>query len=199
MAHSAIRVVFIGSIFFLSATFTHAGVNPRGLKNDPTSVTPRELRSGDLVFRTGRGRWSPVFARLNPLTGFSHVGVILNVGENRWVVAHAEADDFGNGGGIKISTLRGFLNDADRFEIRRSILPHATKEQFARMAWSAWEKSAPFDSEFRLDDNGDRVYCSEFIWRLSLSLGTQPLGRVETIFGRSVITVDSIYQRTVAF
>ena len=72
-------------------------------KIDPSLVT------GDIIFRTGTGFWSPYFATLDDKNGYSHAGMLLKSSSGSWFVVHAEANDDGTDGSLKRRHLTAFL------------------------------------------------------------------------------------------
>lgn len=160
------------------------------------SLSPALLAAaedGDLVFRKGRGLWSPYFALLNPASGFSHVGVLVRGYDGHWGVIHAEADDNGQNGTVKLTALKDFVTDSAGFAIRRNFMPPEDKVRFTASMLAHWVRRTPFDNAFTLDDDGEKVYCSELIWVAGRSVGNYHLGDIHVLAGRGVISVDSVY------
>jgi hypothetical protein len=56
------------------------------------------------------------------------------------------------------------------------------------------EQHLAFDSNFEINDNGSRVYCTEYVWLAAMRAGIKDLGEVITLMGKDLILVDSIYQ-----
>jgi hypothetical protein len=150
------------------------------------------LQAGDLVFRLGVGYWSPMFAHVNPVSGFSHVGVLIEE-DGRWKVLHADADDRSLIGGVIKTELERFQNESKRWAIKSNLMPAAEKAAFLASLQSMWSASLPFDSDFDLSDQGTKVYCTELVWLATQTAG-KPLGEIAHVAGRKGISVDSIHE-----
>ena len=70
------------------------------------------IETGDIIFRTGTGFWSPYFAQLDERNGYSHAGMLLKSGRGSWFVVHAEANDDGTDGVVKKTPFNEFLQKA---------------------------------------------------------------------------------------
>lgn len=156
-----------------------------------TQIRPVPLAAGDLIFRLGVGYWSPLFAHVNPVSGFSHVGVLIEE-DGRWKVLHADADDQSLIGGVIKTELVQFQNESKRWAIKSNLMAASDKAVFLQNLQSMWSASLPFDADFDLSDQGAKVYCTELIW-LAAQTTEKPLGDVSLVAGREGITVDSIY------
>jgi hypothetical protein len=148
---------------------------------------------GDLVFRQGKGLWSPFFATLSTQTGFSHVGVLVRENQE-WFVIHSEADDVSLEGGVQITPLEKFIDESSQYEFRQNAMTGPVKQQFIAELRSMLVSRTQFDLDFRIDDDGDKVYCTEFVWLAAKKAGASDLGQVISVAGRELILVDSIYQ-----
>lgn len=153
-----------------------------------------QAQAGDLVFRLGKSLWSPYFGLLNSHSGFSHVGILVEASPGRLAVIHAEADDDGRNGWVKLTPLQQFIDDSTAFEIKRNRMPAAQKHGFVSSAIRHWLDATAFDDKFTLDDRGERLYCSELVWVASRAVAGDALGQIEVIAGREIISVDSIYR-----
>ena len=163
----------------------------------PAYVT--ELKQGDFVFRRGKGRWSPFFASGNPMTGLSHVGVIEIVqypeqypDSYTLYVLHADADDDSFEGGVQRTRLDVFLQESEFYEFRRNHMTGDQQVAFMRALRTAWHDQVPFDTRFTLEDNGERFYCTEYVWWAAKVAGVR-LAQPTRIMGVDVVTVDGIY------
>jgi hypothetical protein len=157
-----------------------------------TTIFPN-IETGDIIFRLGTGFWSPFFASMNSITGFSHVGVAI-VNENGSInVLHADADDFANNGGILETPINVFKKESKAFTVKKNNMPIETKNKFIKILLKMKQDSIGFDDGFTLDDNGQRVYCTEYLWIAARQAGEMHLGVKSLYAGRTVISVDSIY------
>jgi hypothetical protein len=153
----------------------------------------KSLHAGDLIFRQGKGLWSPYFAGLNSVTGFSHVGVLIQDG-NDWYVLHADADDLSQVGGVQKTPLQQFQSEALTVSVKANHMPELQKQAFVRQLQLMHGQQLKFDDNFELHDGGNKVYCTEYVWLAAQRAGLDDLGEVVKVMGRDVIMVDSIYQ-----
>jgi hypothetical protein len=151
-----------------------------------------DCQSGDLIFRQGKGLWSPYFAGLNSDTGYSHVGVLVK-DANGFAVLHADADDVSLQGGVQRTPMGEFLQGALKVEVRHNRMPQATKARFLHQLQAMEQLRLAFDGEFNLFDEGQKVYCTEYIWLAAQRAGVDDFGEVITVAGRSLILVDSFF------
>lgn len=155
------------------------------------SISSR-IKSGDLIFRQGKGLWSPYFAGLNTKTGFSHLGVIVHDGREH-LVLHAAADDLSLVGGPESTPLDDFIANALKIEIRPNLMPGDTKDKFLRNLWLMIQDEIPFDDSFDLMDEGKKVYCTEYIWLAARRAGILDFGSATNLAGKKFILVDSFF------
>lgn len=194
-------LVALLSLFALMGALTGAFALTRPGPSTPpapahqaTGPAATQAQAGDLVFRLGKSLWSPYFGLLNSYSGFSHVGILVEASPGRLAVIHAEADDDGRNGWVKLTPLQQFIDDSTAFEIKRNRMPAAQKNGFVSAAIRHWLDATAFDDKFTLDDRGERLYCSELVWVASRTAAGDALGQVEVIAGREIISVDSIYR-----
>jgi hypothetical protein len=154
---------------------------------DPSLVT------GDIIFRTGTGFWSPYFATLDDKNGYSHAGMLLKSNSGLWFVVHAEANDDGTDGFVKKTPLHEFVAGSKKFEIKKNNMSPVSKKTFIASILKHLSRKTPFDSFFDINDGGAKVYCTELIWLSAKIAGIYDFGSAVEIGGRDFITVDSIY------
>jgi hypothetical protein len=73
-------------------------------------------------------------------------------------------------------------------------MPASTKVNFLRQLESMEQQKLAFDGDFNLFDNGQKVYCTEYVWVAAQRAGVKDFGEVITVAGRSLILVDSFFQ-----
>ena len=149
--------------------------------------------TGDIIFRTGNGFWSPYFGLLDDKNGFSHAGILLKTGSGSWFVVHAEANDDGSDGFVKKTPLDEFIVDSKKFEIKKNTMSTTKKNIFIASILKHLSQKTPFDNLFEINDEGSKVYCTELIWLAARIAGLYDFGSAVKISGREFITVDSIY------
>lgn len=147
---------------------------------------------GDFIFRSGSGLWSPLFAHANPKFGFTHVGVIIYEQQHAYVL-HAEADDLTLHGQINKTPLEVFKKEATAFAVRKNIMATAEKLRFITELQRMLDLSVEFDNHFALDDEGKKVYCTEYIWLAAKLAGINTVVKTSKIAGKEFVLVDTIY------
>ncbi|MDP1959964.1 YiiX/YebB-like N1pC/P60 family cysteine hydrolase [Hydrogenophaga sp.] len=152
-----------------------------------------QLLNGDIVFRVGTGFWTPIFVKANKRNGFSHLGVVIFEDQIPYVL-HAEADDLAIKGGIKKTPLDIFISDSYSYVFKKNNMPHDLKENFIFELKKLFNLNIDFDSQFDILDNGEKVYCSEFIWLAAKKAGSDNFGKIEFLFGKPFVLVDSIFE-----
>lgn len=157
-----------------------------------TALSLSQIKSGDLIFRQGKGVWSPYFAGLNSKSGYSHLGVLLRDGQEV-LVLHADADDLTVEGGAQSTALSVFIEDSLKVEIRSNLMPEEAKSKFLHHLEAMVRNSVPFDGNFDLEDQGTKVYCTEFIWLAAQQAGIFDFGEIVILAGREIILVDSFF------
>jgi hypothetical protein len=148
------------------------------------------VQAGDVVVRGGAGLWSGTFARLNPRdTRFSHAGVVVRA-HGAWQVVHAQADDLGRQGRVRMDPWAHFAA-APRVAVLR-LDDAAAAGRTARAALALHAAGAPFDFAFDLAD-ATRVYCTELVWlALRDALGTDPLPAKPRLRGQPAVLVENL-------
>lgn len=152
-------------------------------------LTP-QFREGDLVFRRGRGFWSETFSD-RAGSNLSHVGVLVRE-QRGWSVVHAEADDLSLIGGVKSTPLAEFLTGTVLRYIRRVQMSEESREKFVRDIRRHLSRQTPFDTSLSLDDDAQRVYCSELIWSAARQAGVA-LARPRDLLGKNYVTIDDLF------
>ena len=147
---------------------------------------------GDFIFRNGSGLWSPLFARANPKFGFTHVGVIIYEQQHAYVL-HAEANDLTLHGQINKTPLEVFTKEATTFAVRKNVMATAEKLRFITELQKMLDLSVEFDNHFALDDEGKKVYCTEYIWLAAKLAGVNTVVKTSKIAGKEFVLVDTIY------
>ena len=155
---------------------------------------PSNIETGDIVFRLGTGFWSPFFGSMNTVSGFSHVGVAIINEDGDVKVLHAESEDFSNKGGIQLTSIKLFKKESKAFSIKKNNMPLETKSKFVEILLNMKNQNVSFDDDFTLEDYGQRVYCTEYLWIAARKAGEMKLGVKSLYAGRTIISVDSIFQ-----
>ena len=148
---------------------------------------------GDIIFRVGKSFWTPLFVKANQRNGFSHLGVVIYENEIPYVV-HIESDDLNLEGGIKKTSLNFFISESSDYLVKKNLMPLEIKRKFIYELQKMSYLNIKFDSQFEIDDEGNNLYCTEFIWLAAKRAGLENFGRLEFLFGKPVILVDSIFE-----
>ena len=155
---------------FLLFLFILAGCG----RSVPARHFPTEsMRTGDLVFRCGRGVLSRAVVMAEQMDGrYSHVGVLIRDVDGVWKVAHsvpAEREFNGDFDRVKFEPLEAFLSPK---MAARGCLVHVGSltdpvrlQALCDEARQAFRDSVRFDHDYDLADSS-KVYCTEFIWLL---------------------------------
>ena len=153
-------------------------------------VLAPSLQEGDLVFRRGRGFWSETFSN-KAGSNLSHVGVLLRQDQD-WVVVHSEADDLTLEGGVHTTPLAEFLHNTEFYYLRRLKVGQQQLVQFVAHLREHLARKTPFDTSLSLDDDGERVYCSELIWLAAEKAGVS-MAKPNDLLGKVYITIDDLF------
>lgn len=184
---TALAILVLASCLLLLTSGLKAG------RDQPPLQLPADLvlQTGDVVLRHGNGLWSDFFARLNSRDQrFSHAGVVI-YHSDAWYVVHAEADNLGRNGTVRMDEWTAFVRRAQRVALLRVADPD-TAARTADAALAMHRAALPFDFSFDLS-RLDAVYCSELVWRaLSHALQHDPLPEKPFLHGRNAVLVESL-------
>lgn len=131
-----------------------------------------QLREGDIIFRRGKDAVSEAVLGLDPLTVYSHVGVVVFRGSEPMVVHAVPAEEPGEENVVKLEPATRFLA-ADRssgmavyrlHEVSNDASESAAKT-VTREALRLAQSNTPFDNAFNLD-TPDQLYCTELVWHI---------------------------------
>ena len=142
-------------------------------RTSPVRHFPTEaMRTGDLVFRCGRGVLSRAVVTAEKDGRYSHVGVLIRDDDGVWKVAHsvpAEREFSGDFDRVKFEPLEAFLSPkmAARgcFVHIGSLTDPVRLQALCDEARQAFRDSVRFDHDYDLADSS-QVYCTEFVWLL---------------------------------
>ena len=190
-------LVLAVTVLLASSVETSGGLRPP----EPTfAIDARLLRNGDLIFRQGRSTVSRLVLLADTQSIYSHVGLLLLDGPEALVVHAVPAEMIGDPAPVRAEPLAHFI-DAERastVSVRR--LNHSQANRYASLATAAAreyvQEALPFDAGFYLY-SGDRLYCTELVWRAYLEAGIDlvdgKFARLETPIGAGVyLTVSAL-------
>lgn len=160
----------------------HPGAAHRILEAEPSCLEAQagvlpELRSGDLVFRTGRDLMARIVLSRGEGTRFSHVGLIRR-GAAGLEVIHAIPDEEGCRGGVRVEPLTAFATASAARDLGFYRLEALDAEAAARVADRALSQCGkPFDGGFCYQDDRE-VYCTELVLK---ALAPERTGHLEAM------------------
>lgn len=135
-----------------------------GSRTETADIDTRALRSGDLVFRAGRG-WEADAVRLASFGTFSHVGIVDIADDGTVYIIHAAPPEHGGRGTVERETLADFNQPRYASDIvfyRRSDVTPVTARRAAARARVEADRRTPFDDQFEAGDQS-KLYCTELI------------------------------------
>lgn len=158
---SVLLGIAVGSVISSMADVKHTSV--------PKSVTGfPELKSGDLIFRSGKGFVSGMMRNtsLRDRT-FSHVGLVV-FKDGKPMIYHM-MDKIENGksiSGLWCESLEDFCSDREnsRVSVYRYADLNQNELQLEKEMKSLLAQKPTFDDHFDISSN-DELYCTEFIWK----------------------------------
>lgn len=160
---------FIPLLAALAIQLSHPSCRPPEASNRPAySRHPYShgdyppLKSGDLVFRTGRDLMARMILSRGEASRFSHVGII-HLEQGRPYVIHAIPEGDGSAGGVMREPLTAFAADkvaSDLGFYRFEGLSDASMGRAADKALS-WV-GRPFDARFEYSTDS-HLYCTELV------------------------------------
>ncbi len=131
------------------------------------SITPPGLRSGDLVFRAGRGIFSDLFRNIGEYrAAFSHVGIVYYQGGRAYVL-HTEASELTGIGHARRDSLKDFIGEENASAYgfyRVEGLNEERRRLVVDKALQYVREQVPFDVSFDLNTD-DKLYCSELVYK----------------------------------
>lgn len=156
-------------------------------------VINRELQTGDLVFRRGKGLISDFFSNTSENDKrFSHVGVVV-IKSGIPYVFHIIGTGQTGTKGVKMETLAAFCDATQNsaFALYRNSHLGGKQEAIETYMEGIKNRRIVFDEHFDLDTD-DAQYCTEMIYKMVVSVtGKQlPLSKFK---GEYFVSVDNLY------
>jgi hypothetical protein len=153
------------------------------------------LRSGDLVFREGRGIISRMVVQLSLQDPrYSHAGILEVTGDTTYVY-HALGGE-GRRTPLRKETLEAFCGPegARAFGVYRLDLNPAQEQRFVSAAVQAYRSKIPFDTEYDLQSD-TAYYCTEFVYRMVMrATGDEKYIPLTRLAGRTYVSCDNLYR-----
>lgn len=193
-------VAFLALILALgAATGTQSAKDSDSRKSGTSQfIAPTGLKTGDLVFRKGKGFISTMFGMTSTAPEqFSHVGMVA-VEHDGIFVYHMLGNAIPSQGGCKRESLESFCDPLQNSAISFYRIPllQDYEPTLLHRLQVIYKSKTPFDEKFELSDNGP-LYCSELIYNLVKESGhiTLPLSYHRQI---PYVALDNLYHNSFA-
>jgi hypothetical protein len=158
-----------------------------------------QMRTADLVFRTGTGVYSQMLNMQQDTVHYSHIGLLVDL-DSAWYVVHAvpkELDGPNDFERVKLEKLEDFLSKKRCLHASLVHTPVPRSDRIVAKALRYARDSVRFDNNFDLNDTTE-LYCTEMIWRLflmegiDLSEGRRSYRSFPTFMGKGCIAPEDI-------
>lgn len=164
--------IFVG-VFVDTKSHEHADVRPVSERLVATKASYDSFRSGDLVFRNGKGFISDLMRKTSRRDRkYSHVGILLWEGEVPMVYHMIDAVNTNDRESDLVKeSLDDFCSSAQNhgFAVYRFIDMNAHQEASLKSAFKSIEdRGVKFDDHFSMDSD-QRLYCTELVLKSLLN------------------------------
>jgi hypothetical protein len=190
-----ISVLIAGTLILIFLTaYTSGG---KGRSSEHTTNHLKEfsyeglsVRSGDLIFRNGRGMISNAF-RLTSLQQplYSHAGIVHCDDTGAYVIHIIDGGK--TAGKIQLEPLSSFCDPAEctSFGVYR---PDMNLKMVDKYSVSYLKQGILFDSKFDLTSE-DRMYCTEFVYKVLQKSDPGFLLPLTTVSGQKYVACDDLF------
>lgn len=155
----------------------------------------RILRSGDLIFRHGRGMVSNTLLSLSQTDKrYSHAGV-LSIEDEGIFVYHCIGGEDNPNERMSRDRLSQFCDPerAHSFGIYRLLMADSVNVRFMEEVKKGFQQGVLFDTEFDINSD-DRQYCTEFIYKILKNLEGSGLQLSSSTYsGKEYVACDNLY------
>lgn len=170
-------------------------INPKIVRTSDvvTEFRVEGLRTGDLVFREGKGFISDAFRRFSPSKlPWSHVGVVV-VEEDGPVVYHMMGDQREKLNGLRKETLSRFVIPGENRSMAVLRLHSLTGKGTAVSNYLHDLSREPltFDDRFDLGSDSE-LYCTELIYKLCRTIQV-PVPSISSFNRQPYVAIDDLY------
>jgi len=159
---------YLFCVLFTGILFTGSPDNNEVVKPVNTNMNGNyrlpELKTGDLVFRSGKGLISDMFARVSNTSGvYSHVGIVLK-NQTETCVFHILDNKKDQSNHLICEPLNSFVNNFtdNNVGIYRLDLSSEEQNNLVNYIKQLYKNGMKFDDEFSLDSD-EKQYCSELV------------------------------------
>lgn len=151
------------------------------------------LRTGDLVFREGKGFISDAFRRFSPSKlAWSHVGVLV-MEKDGPMVYHMMGDQRVKYNGLRKEALSRFVNPGENRSMAVLRLPglHMKPDEVSNYLQHLSREPLTFDDRFDLDSDRE-LYCTEMIYKLCRAIQA-PLPSISSFNNQPYVAIDDLF------
>ena len=153
------------------------------------------LRSGDLIFRHGRGVISNTLLKMSQKESkYSHAGVVF-IEQGKAYVYHCIGGEDNPNSTMRRDRISQFCDPeiAHSFGIYRLPLGDSLNQAFLLEVQRSYDRGLLFDTAFDLSTDKEQ-YCTEFIYKTLKSLEGIDLPISSSAFsGKEYVTCDNLY------
>lgn len=175
----------------------HLGLSKEKIREMWSHANPQQVhfRSGDLIFRHGRGAISEalkLFSRHD--AAYSHAGII-SIENKKVFVYHAIGGEENPTNHLRKDPLELFCNpnNVHSFGMYRLDLDNDKFRKVDSLASVYFRKGLEFDTKFDLNTD-DKMYCSEFVYKVILKVtGDKNYLPLSAVSGMKYVACDDLY------
>ncbi len=192
-----LMVLLVGASMFFSFSTknridSNVVLNKSALKINNPVIPDTLFRSGDLIFRDGRGFISSVFRRLSLIDPrYSHAGIIHKE-DGKLYVFHIIGGEGSKNNQMRKDPFADFCSplQSNAIAVYRTDLNGKRIDALAEYYFS---KKIEFDTDFNLETD-DKMYCTELIYHILKKVsGQNNFLPLSTISGIKYASCDNIY------
>lgn len=192
-----LMIFLVGATLFFSFSTknridSNVVLNKSALKIINPAAPDSLFRSGDLIFRDGRGFISSIFRKLSLIDPrYSHAGIIHKE-EDKIYVFHIIGGEGNKNNHMRKDLLGNFCSplQSNAFAVYRTDLNGKKIDSLAEYYFS---KKIEFDTDFNLESD-DKMYCTELLYKVLKKVsGQDNFLPLSTISGIKYPSCDNIY------
>ena len=197
-----ILIVFIiGIVWIIHNAFFQKVIENKALKQVYEKVAfskfpSIQLKDGDIILRRGYGVDSTISTNFSQgEKRYSHVGFISQTAKGIFVI-HVVEDKEKSLNGLYVESLGEFLDKVSIWAIYRYNFLQKNSKKMMNYIDDLKKINITFDIEFNLDDD-EKMYCSEFIYKVINRTNEKELITAGKIFmGKKFVTISDVYENT---
>jgi hypothetical protein len=184
-------------LFIVTVVFFHTGESSiTGRPKVPDFQLPVNLKTGDIIFRNGKGIVSAMFRCTSQEKKYTHAGVVILKNEIPYVF-HMIGNANGKCG-LKTETLESFCNKTTNYGI--AVYRYKCfkgNEDKINVYYQKLKKCDPvFDESFNLETD-NALYCSEMIYKMTREITGLCLPH-SYFSNEKYISIDNLYRNNLS-